>query len=133
MATPTEVLGQFLVVALLVERVTTLGRAVLSTNNDPAPGAGEKIQVKSFIAAAVISIAICHLYKFGLLMKLLGGSDYNIAELFDIIFSSIVIAGGSAGIAQIMAAIRETSKAAASEARARLLIAQRELTLLHAA
>ena len=129
MAAPTEVLGQFFVVALLIERAVTIGQSASFISDINDSSVAPKILQAKFIAAVVVSIAVCYFFKVGLLASLLGVSDNNLAMPFDLIFSSIVIAGGSAGIGQILNAIRETSKASAAEARARYFAAQRAIAL----
>lgn len=124
---PVEVLGQFLLVSLLVERMIAVGAKLLAPktsgyaedSSDPPVDPWLSWTKPQVIAAFVIAFVICFLYRLDLFSKLLGTLRFD-AEPLGYFLTSVVIAGGSAGIQKILAAVSANAKAVKAEARARI-------------
>jgi hypothetical protein len=138
-STATQVLGQFLLVSLLVERIIAVGEKLLTSKAagsaddvpDPRADPWDSWSKGVVVSAFIISFIICYLYKLDFFDKLLAHKTTDGKEevrtsltYFGYFLSSIVLAGGSSGIQKILAAISANAKASKQEARARLIEAQ---------
>jgi hypothetical protein len=134
----TQVLGQFLLVSLLVERIMAVGgklllrkaRSTAEVALDPPTDPWESWTKLQVVSAFLIALAICYLYQLDFFSKLLlpknpGSTDApTLLTYFGFFLSSVVIAGGSSGIQKILATITASAKASKAEAIARLLEAR---------
>ncbi len=131
----TQVLGQFLLVSLLVERIVAVGTKLLTPKAgtaaedslDPQPDPWESWSKIQVVSALLIALVICWVYQLDLFSKLLTAksstaeSQLTGLAYFGYFLTSVVIAGGSAGIQKILAAVSANAKASKAEARARII------------
>ncbi len=132
MDSASAVLGQFLLVALLVERIVAVGVKLLTPGSKPPAEdmldppiedpwkSWSKAQV---VTAFAIAFAVCYQYDLDLFSKLLltKGTQPRIdVPVLGMLFTSAVIAGGSTGLQKMLAAVGANAKAIKAEARARI-------------
>jgi hypothetical protein len=141
----THVLGQFLLVSLLVERVVTVaqklfgkssGGSVLDT--DPTSDPWQNWSQRKVWAAFGVGLLVCYVYDLDFFSQLLqqkaasstAGAPTAPPALtwrdhMGIVLSAIVIAGGSTALQQIISAVGAAAKAAKADALAKMYVAQR--------
>jgi hypothetical protein len=142
----TQVLGQFLLVALLVERIVAVGTKLLTPNARtaaedslaPQPDPWDSWTKVQVVSAFLITLIICSVYQLDLFSKLLITKPTNaenqttILTYFGYFLTSVVVAGGSAGIQKILAAISANAKASKAQAKARIAEARACIAALRA-
>lgn len=142
--TATDILSQFLLIALLIERIVAVGTKLLAppaqlltedslTPPDPPADPWQSWSKLQVTLALVLALAICCQYKLDLFTKLLlppkETPQIDIA-IIGYVLTASVIAGGSAGIQKILAAFSASAKSMKATARLRIAEAKAHLKLL---
>ena len=140
----SQLLSQFLLLSLLIERMVAVGTrlatrkvdALLSDGHDDTLNTWSKPQI---VTAIVLGLVICFTYDFDLFSALLvkvsapekvlpdKATERSLVFLLGATMTSLVLGGGSSGIQKVTSAIDSGVKAYRADAQVRLAAARSAL------